>query len=677
MPQPTTQHSNDGVSNNLRKLIDLIDNCRDADLGQYIQLPRICVVGTQSAGKSSLLEAIVGIDFLPRGEGVVTRRPLEMRLVHTSEDECYAIFDGQCDKVHDFDEVKEIIANKTDEVAGSKKGIVDDPIKVSIYGPEVPDLTLIDLPGITRVPLKNSDQTEDIEAVTKDMVMRYATDPRTVVLAVIPANQDISTSDALQIARNVDPKGIRTLGVITKIDIMDRGTNALKILKNEVIELRMGYIGVKLRSQEDMLAKLTIHESIKREAEYFTGTACYKTLERQRWGIETLSTRLSTILMKHINHCLPDIKSEIDNRKKTCLTRLEELGKGPPQQSEQFEMIFNLARSLESKTMDVITGEYGTKLESYYGKDSEVMTSGTQIKTIMREFLGDRLESDDVEEMLNLEPSNLELVQLIKRREGISLSGFPSRRTFESILEPHLTKLGPIALECLDQIVEVVENLTIDLIKNVFGQYPSMQTVVLELAEEALIERKQAVVDQIKLITGSEQYFFTNDKNHTSKLDCDLTKLEEKFITDGKRYEDAVEDALEAECIPMTYRSEIIGLRKTAKSYFQVTIRNLRDSIPKVIGYAFVCQAPDAIKRKLCSLTSHCNLDELFSEDRSVEETRMALKEEIKVLQKGRSVLSRHFSEANGCKFDAQFERDIADRLRTITKTEQDQGVGE
>jgi hypothetical protein len=115
-------------------------------------------------------------------------------------------------------------------VAGIKKGIVDDPIILTVYSSTCPDLTVIDLPGITRIPIAGSDQGEDIEKVTKEMAYRYCSDPRTIVLCVIPANADISTSEALQMAKKVDGPGLRTLGVITKIDIMDRGTNARKLL---------------------------------------------------------------------------------------------------------------------------------------------------------------------------------------------------------------------------------------------------------------------------------------------------------------------------------------------------------------------------------------------------------------------------------------------------------------
>jgi GTPase SAR1 family protein len=139
---------------------------RDAGLQQYIKLPRIAVLGTQSAGKSSVLESIVGLDFLPRGDGVVTRRPLEFRLVHLHDEDAkpWCVFEEvPGEKFFDFIKVRDTIIALTDKVAGQKKGIVDQPIILTIHSYTCPDLTLIDLPGITRIPMRGSDQPQDIE----------------------------------------------------------------------------------------------------------------------------------------------------------------------------------------------------------------------------------------------------------------------------------------------------------------------------------------------------------------------------------------------------------------------------------------------------------------------------------------------------------------------------------
>ena len=151
----------------------------------------------------------------------------------------------------------------TEKVAGQHKGIVDQPIVLHVYSPTCPDMSLIDLPGITRIPLKDSDQPQNIEEITKRMALKYVTDKRTIILCVVPANIDITTSEALQMAQSADPKGLRTIGVITKIDIMDKGTNAKKTLLGQEVSLRLGFVGVKLRSQQDIREKKPIQVALE------------------------------------------------------------------------------------------------------------------------------------------------------------------------------------------------------------------------------------------------------------------------------------------------------------------------------------------------------------------------------------------------------------------------------
>jgi len=173
-----------------------------------------------------------------------------MRLHHLHDDaKPWAVFEEiKGKKFEDFEVVRQTIVDLTDKVAGTNGAIVDIPIVLNVYSHTCPDLTLIDLPGITRIPVKGSDQNQDIEKITKGMCTRYAQDIRTIILCVIPANADITTSDALQLAKKLDPKGIRTLGVVTKIDIMDAGTNAKKMLTGQEVPLRLGYVGVKNRN---------------------------------------------------------------------------------------------------------------------------------------------------------------------------------------------------------------------------------------------------------------------------------------------------------------------------------------------------------------------------------------------------------------------------------------------
>lgn len=197
---------------------------------------------------------------------MVTRRPLELRLVHLTDpnQKPWAVFDeipGQ--KFTDFLVVRNKIEEVTDKIAGLKKNIIDQPIVLHVYSPSCPDMTLIDLPGITRIPLKDSEQPENIEEITKRMALKYVCDKRTIILCVIPANIDLSTSEALQLSKKVDESGLRTIGVITKIDIMDKGTNAKKTLMGQEVSLRLGFVGVKLRSQQDIIDKKSVQAALE------------------------------------------------------------------------------------------------------------------------------------------------------------------------------------------------------------------------------------------------------------------------------------------------------------------------------------------------------------------------------------------------------------------------------
>uniref|UniRef100_A0A8C1YHH7 dynamin GTPase n=1 Tax=Cyprinus carpio TaxID=7962 RepID=A0A8C1YHH7_CYPCA len=259
-----------------------------------LDLPQIAVVGGQSAGKSSVLENFVGKDFLPRGSGIVTRRPLVLQLINCPTE--YAEF-LQCKgkKFTDFDDVRQEIEAETDRLTGQNKGISPVPISLRVYSPHVLNLTLVDLPGMTKVPV--GDQPPDIEFQIRDMLMQFVTKENCLLLAVSPANSDLANSDALKIAKEVDPQGMRTIGVITKLDLMDEGTDARDILENKLLPLRRGYIGVVNRSQKDIDGKKDINAAIAAERKFFLTHPAYRHLA-DRMG----TPYLQKVLNQHKRH---------------------------------------------------------------------------------------------------------------------------------------------------------------------------------------------------------------------------------------------------------------------------------------------------------------------------------------------------------------------------------------
>ncbi|GLD50558.1 dynamin-3 isoform X1, partial [Lates japonicus] len=277
----------------MEELIPLVNRLQDAlsSVGQScsLHLPQIAVVGGQSAGKSSVLENFVGRDFLPRGSGIVTRRPLILQLLSATME--YGEFlHCKGKKFTDFDEIRKEIETETRRLTGSNKGISPVPINLRIHSPHVLNLTLVDLPGITKVPV--GDQPADIEYQIRDMIMQYICKENCLILAVTPANTDLANSDALKLAKDVDPQGQRTIGVITKLDLMDEGTDAREILENRLLPLRRGYIGVVNRSQKDIDGKKDIKAALLAEEKFFLSHPAYKHMA-ERMGTPYLQRTLN------------------------------------------------------------------------------------------------------------------------------------------------------------------------------------------------------------------------------------------------------------------------------------------------------------------------------------------------------------------------------------------------
>lgn len=255
----------------VRPCIDLIDSLRSLGVEKDLALPAIAVIGDQSSGKSSVLEALSGV-ALPRGSGIVTRCPLELKMKKSREE---GVWQGRI-KYQETEkgiehpaEVEKEIRIAQDEMAGIGVGISEDLISLEITSFDVPDLTLIDLPGIARVAVKG--QPENIGEQIKRLIRKFITKQETINLVVVPCNVDIATTEALQMAQEVDPEGERTLGILTKPDLVDKGTEetVVDIVHNEVIHLFKGYMIVRCRGQKEINDRISLQEASDIEKAFF------------------------------------------------------------------------------------------------------------------------------------------------------------------------------------------------------------------------------------------------------------------------------------------------------------------------------------------------------------------------------------------------------------------------
>ncbi|KAH7576147.1 hypothetical protein ACOSP7_003732 [Xanthoceras sorbifolium] len=325
----TTMESLIGLVNRIQRACTVLGDYGGGDStfsSLWEALPSVAVVGGQSSGKSSVLESIVGRDFLPRGSGIVTRRPLVLQLHKTEEgSQEYAEFlHLPRRKFTDFAQVRKEIADETDRVTGKTKQISPIPIHLSIYSPNVVNLTLIDLPGLTKVAVEGQSDTivQDIES----MVRSYVEKPNSIILAISPANQDIATSDAIKLARDVDPTGERTFGVLTKLDLMDKGTNALDVLEGRSYRLQHPWVGIVNRSQADINRNVDMIVARRKENEYFATSPDYGHLA-SKMGSVYLAKLLSKHLESVIRARIPSITSLINKSIDELESEMDHLGR--------------------------------------------------------------------------------------------------------------------------------------------------------------------------------------------------------------------------------------------------------------------------------------------------------------------------------------------------------------
>ena len=625
----------------LRKLINLIDQLRDCGVNEYIKLPRICSLGTQSSGKSSVLESIVGLDFLPRGDGVVTRRPLELRLCHINHGEPWAVFEERKGtKFTDFIKVRETIEALTDEVCQTDKNIVDKPIVLNVYSQTCPDLTLVDLPGVTRVPVGK--QPKNIEEITKNMATRYIEDPLTIILCVIAANSDIATSDGLKLAKEIDTTGSRTLGVLTKLDIMDAGTDAKKALLNEEIPLKLGYVGVKNRSKQDLNNKLSMAETSRKEKEFFNSHPVYKNLPPGHLGTDVLINKLTKIYFRIIRENLPRIIKAINDRVKQAEEELQSLGTPmPTDDAGKMSLLWNMINEYCDIFRNILQGKYTNKrlsfLEGEGGFKIKIL-----YKKLLEEFTGDyKATAGYTDENINY---------ALTIHEGDSIPGFPSVDAFIFLLRPQLEKLKEPIEDCFLNVFQYLDFLSGKILEKTFTRFPQAINELTDLVTNYLTEERDKTKYLVDSIVDMEiNYLFTNDYEYLNNFTTFIPKHQRAPINnnmENKNQESGNNNQMNNEIRPQPPLDAknifIKEIRNRIEAYFKLIVRNLRDSIPKIMGNFLVKEIEENMQLKLYNkLYNAREITDLLSEPESVAERRKELNDMIKVMRNAQKIIRR------------------------------------
>lgn len=347
--------------------LNQIARVRAKGVGDHISLPQLVVCGDQSAGKSSVLEGITGIPF-PRQDGVCTKFATEIILHH--HEETYKItatviphasrskaqrerFQAYHRVLSDFSELPGVITEAGTLMQLRGSGVDDglsfgeDVLRIEVIGNTGLHLTVVDLPGL--ISVASEEQTEEDVGLIGRLVDTYLQSSRTIILAVVQANNDIANQGIIQRARKYDQAGQRTVGIITKPDLINKGTEAriaLLAKNQDTTKLKLGYFLLKNPSPAELEEGITLRDRKRQELEFFSSPVWKEhRLNPARLGVTSLREYLQDLLDGHIERELPKVRSEIKSLLANTEAQLATLGDERP--SPAHMRMFLTRRSME------------------------------------------------------------------------------------------------------------------------------------------------------------------------------------------------------------------------------------------------------------------------------------------------------------------------------------------
>lgn len=371
-------------SENHRDLLDIVDKLRSRGVSHYVDLPQIIVCGSQSSGKSATLEALSGIAF-PTAEGLCTRFPTELILRRGDKTEISVHIHpaaGRTEqeridlaafapKTSDRSNVGKII-----ESAKAAMGLVGDGAKVfstdilriELVSPDQPNLTIVDLPGLFGASDKN--QTDADSAVVHKLVTTYMRQHRSIILAVVAADNAFANQPVTKFARDIDSRGTRTLGLLTKPDKVDKGSDTekyyLDLAQNRNVQLTLGWHVLRNKGFDTL--DDTPEQQAQREADFFKDSA-WSVLEQEQLGAENLRKRLRQVLWDQIRRGLPGVKTDVQMGIRDCQVKLAQLGSARDNRKEKQKYLMRISSRLTKLMQAAIDGVYADQFfESYPGQ---------------------------------------------------------------------------------------------------------------------------------------------------------------------------------------------------------------------------------------------------------------------------------------------------------------------
>lgn len=487
-----------------------------------------------------------------------------------------------------FDEIRREIEIQTERLAGDNKGICDEPISLKIFSPKLVNLTLVDLPGFTQVAV--GDQPEDIDKQVLKLVTRYISSPSSIIMAVSAANVDLANSEALKFAKQADPDGTRTLAVITKLDLMDQGTDAFDALVGRIIPVKLGIIGVVNRSQQSINDNKTIEEQLKMEIDFLE--ANYPQLADQN-GTIYLENTLSALLVQHIQKCLPELKDCVTLKIREYQQKLKELGESVSDPIEKLIQVLAMFVKSYSAAIEGVSDNfiYGkTKLYQIFHADFEEEVDfhyPCHDKTLSQDL-------KNVSTCLGTRPTLFDIPWF----DG----------PFERIAKDKINLLRNPSLECVEKVRKEMQRVVHSCGKEAqqaMKRFPKLEEKIDEEVTRMINECMKKVIELVNHAIDIETAYINTKHPDFQKL----ATLDNLIVTSLGRH--------------LSNEEKQTILMRLIKLYFGIVQKTVQDTVPKIAMHYLVNNViKNLLPHLLTNVYSSESAHELMTEPKKIATKR-------------------------------------------------------
>jgi interferon-induced GTP-binding protein Mx1 len=626
-----------------------------------LPIPQIAVFGDQSSGKSSLLESISGIPF-PKGTGLVTKCPTRISMSTASVSESWkaniTLPNGRPisndarqsiqKEVYTPEELSQLLSEAAAVIsAASGNSFSSDSIVVTVSSPLTPNLTLVDLPGIIRTTTagQNRSVIDDIDR----LLGKYMSQPETIILAVIPANQDIATVDILERAHHHDPNGERTIGVLTKPDLVDQGTEEeiLCIVNNIRKPLKMGYVMVKNRNQLELNRSSSLNESLDAEEQYFKAHHIWNRLQGDIRGTRALCDKLTQLIVKRAMDRGPYIKYHLQQKRKEIEQRLALLGTDlPKMESEKRKLLVKLISRFTQTLRQISIGDYRDSLPQTQVMFRLKFSVNATLQGLQREL---RQNLPDFHGQIFAQKLSKDMVYAMRGRE---LPGFGSTRLLLSTVANELDTWKMSIEDCVQSLLSTYGEVSQALSHSLMSAFPYLLRHIQETllanvsASNEILQRRveEMFLHTIESASSDEELIDAINTIRFQRFDQALQEVL-AIAKEQNGPGNSTKEELKQHVIEMLGHAyiqqhamgygpslQLEEARAVLSSYWKLCEKKLHEDVAAAIDVVLLQRCSEKIEQDLNSqlqlwMADPISLSEVFSEDMKVVEDRQRLQQ--------------------------------------------------